>query len=39
MSEWGWICTDKSCIFGCLTEQSKIDHEERTNHDMKELNL
>lgn len=37
MSEWGWICTDPECIHGCLTEQSKKDHESRTGHEMREV--
>lgn len=35
--DWGWVCTDGACMFGCLTEQSKEDHEEQTGHDMREV--
>lgn len=39
MSQWGWICTDQSCFFGCLTEQNAKEHEENTGHQIKELDL
>jgi hypothetical protein len=35
--DWGWICTDPGCMYGCLTEFKKGEHEDRTGHEMREV--
>lgn len=36
-SELGWICTDPECLWGSLTEAEKDRHEEKTGHEVREV--